>query len=239
MRHPHSASANDQCADAIGILGKCSFIHRSLISHMYLVIFHQPDSCNIAGKNRPAGDQPTEHAGDPWAAHGGTRAALPAYVAGLDHLLAGLDLGSAAGRAPSLALRSTTNSSFFGSDEYIACCFSLCGHPACTNGITCPLCRHSQQVRTRLEVPALHWALLHCTGAWLTPPTRHSRTPGRRRHTSCNQGTCAHLRVLVSASTAAAGALRACKCLSNELLAGRLVSVGGGGSRAPKDDRST
>ena len=45
--------------------------------------------------------------------------------------------------------------------------------------------------------------------------------------------------VLVSASTAAAGALRACKCLSSELLACRLVSVGGGGSRAPRDDRST
>jgi hypothetical protein len=65
MRHPHSASGDDQRADAIGIPGKCSFIHRSLVSHTYLVIFHQPNSCNIAGKDRLAGDQPAEHAGDP------------------------------------------------------------------------------------------------------------------------------------------------------------------------------
>ena len=65
MQHPHSASADDQRTDAINIPGKCSFIRCSLVSHMYLVIFHQPGSYNIVGKDRLAGDQPAEHAGDP------------------------------------------------------------------------------------------------------------------------------------------------------------------------------
>jgi hypothetical protein len=48
----------------------------------------------------------------------------------------------------------------------------LCDHPAGTNEITCPLCTNSQRVRTRLlQVAALHWTLLHRTGARLTRPS--------------------------------------------------------------------
>jgi hypothetical protein len=49
----------------------------------------------------------------------------------------------------------------------------LCGHPAGTNYITCPLCRLSRWVRTRLQVLALHRVFLHSTR-----PTPRSRTRG-------------------------------------------------------------
>lgn len=64
-------------------------------------------------------------------------------------------------------------------------CFSLCGHPAGTNYITCPLCRLSRRVRTRLQVLALHQVFLHSTR-----PTPHSRTRGlhRRRPTRRGRG---------------------------------------------------
>jgi hypothetical protein len=56
----------------------------------------------------------------------------------------------------------------------------LCGHPACTNEITCPLCRKSQRVRTRLlQVAALHWAILHRTGGRLTRPSRFRASRGQ------------------------------------------------------------
>jgi len=54
------------------------------------------------------------------------------------------------------------------------CCFSWYAHHAGTNYINWLLCRHSRQVRTRLQVLALHWVLLHPTK--LTRPTPRSRT---------------------------------------------------------------
>jgi hypothetical protein len=61
----------------------------------------------------------------------------------------------------------------------------LCGHPAGTNYITCPLCRLSRRVRTRLQVLALHRVFLHSTR-----PTPRSRTRGlhRRRPTRRGRG---------------------------------------------------
>jgi hypothetical protein len=59
----------------------------------------------------------------------------------------------------------------------------LCGHPAGTNYITCPLCRLSRRVRTRLQVLALHSTRStprSCTrGLHRHRPTRRGR--GRRR----------------------------------------------------------
>jgi hypothetical protein len=90
--------------------------------------------------------------------------------------------------ASSLALCCITTpsaSSCSRSSEYITFCFSLCGHPAGTNYITCPLCRLSRRVRTRLQVLALHQVFLHSTR-----PTPHSRTRGlhRRRPTRRGRG---------------------------------------------------
>jgi hypothetical protein len=53
----------------------------------------------------------------------------------------------------------------------------LCGHPAGTNYITCPLCVLRRRVRTRLQVLALHWVFLHSTR-----PTPRSRTRGLLLH---------------------------------------------------------
>jgi hypothetical protein len=100
-------------------------------------------------------------------------------VGGPDRLLPFPDPGNIG--ASSLALRSTTNPSACScssSSEYIACCFSLCGHPAGTNYITWPLCRRRRWVRTRLQVPALHWVLLHTTAGQPTRPSPRSRTCG-------------------------------------------------------------
>jgi len=54
-------------------------------------------------------------------------------------------------------------------------CFSLCGHPAGTNEIASPLCRHSRRVRTRL----LQVALLHSTGGRLARLARLHSTRGQ------------------------------------------------------------
>ena len=138
---------------------------------------------NIAGPDRTVADEPGEHGGGPSAAASGCHGALTASDAGLCRLLPGpSDPGNAAARAPCLDLRSTTFScaySYSDSGEYIACCFSLCGHPAGTNEITCPLCRNSRRVRTRLQVSALHWALLHRTGGRLTRPSRLRASRGQ------------------------------------------------------------
>jgi len=172
---------------------------------MYLAFtYHQLCGCNIAGPDCTVADEPGEHGGGPSAAAGGYHAALPASDAGLCRLLPGpSDPGNAAARAPCLDLRSTTFScaySYSDSGEYIAYCFSLCGHPAGTNEITCPLCRNSRRVRTRLlQVPTLHWALLHCTGGRLTRPSRlrpsrgqvplllHRRSRGTPGPTRCSR----------------------------------------------------
>jgi hypothetical protein len=69
------------------------------------------------------------------------------------------------------------------SSEYITFCFSLCGHPAGTNYITCPLCRLSRRVQTRLQVLALHQVFLHSTR-----PTPHSRTRGLHRRKPTRRG---------------------------------------------------
>ena len=54
-------------------------------------------------------------------------------------------------------------------------CFSLCSHPAGTNEIASPLCRHSRRVRTRL----LQVALLHSTGGRLARLVRLHSTRGQ------------------------------------------------------------
>jgi uncharacterized Zn finger protein (UPF0148 family) len=56
ITNPHSVSAAEQLADDGGISGKCSFICRSLVSHMMYLAFtyHQPCGCNIAGPDRTA-----------------------------------------------------------------------------------------------------------------------------------------------------------------------------------------
>lgn len=160
---------------------------------MYLAFkYHQPCWCNIAGHGPRAAGQPGGPGGYPGAAGcgpsgaaGGTYAALPETVGGPVPTLPGPDPGNAG--ASCLDLRSTTGSSTACSctcsGEYNACRFSLCGQPAGTNYITWSLCRHSRRVRTRLQVVALHWVLLHRTSGLLhsrrgTPPGRSRSTPG-------------------------------------------------------------
>jgi hypothetical protein len=152
--------------------------------------YHQPCGCNITGQVRRAAGQPSglggkaggaasAVGGGPPAADHGTDAALPASVGGPDRLLPLLDPENTG--ASSLTLRSTTNPnacSCSSSSEYIACFFSLCSHPAGTNYITWPLCRRRRWVRTRLQVPALHWVLLHPTASQPTRPSPRSCTCG-------------------------------------------------------------
>jgi hypothetical protein len=145
--------------------------------------YHQPCGCNIAGQVRRAAGQPSgpggKAGGGPPAVDRGTDAALPASVGGPNRLLLFLDPENT--RASSLTLLSTTNPSACScssSNEYIACFFSLSSHPAGTNYITWPLCRHRRWVRTRLQVPGLHWVLLHPTASQPTRPSPRSRTCG-------------------------------------------------------------
>jgi hypothetical protein len=176
--------------------------------------YHQPCGCNIASQVRRVVGQPggpggevggaaSAAGGGPPVADGGTDGALPASVGGPDRLLPVPDPENAG--ASCLALRSTTNPSacsYTCSDEYIAYCFSLCGHPTGTNYITWPLCRHRRRVRTRLQVAAFHWVLLHNTIGQLTRPSPRSRTCGllhsrratprgrTRRHSRGTPGRC-------------------------------------------------
>jgi hypothetical protein len=152
---------------------------------------HIPCGCNIAGQvpgddagpaGGPGRDLPVEPSGS-----GG---ALPASDSGPGRLCQVQVLGRAG--ASSLALCCTTTPSacsYSCFSEYIAFCFSLCGHPTGTNYITCPLCRLRRRVRTRLQVLALHRVFLHSTRP--TRPTPRSRTRGlhhRRRATPRGRG---------------------------------------------------
>jgi len=186
---PHSASAAEQRADDDDTLGKWSFIRRSLVSRMMYLAFkyHQPFWCNIAGHGPRAAGGPGSPGGYPGAAGcgpsgaaTGTYAALPETVGGPVPTLPGPDPGNAG--ASCLDLRSTTGSSTAcsctWSGEYNDCRFSLCGQPTGTNYITWSLCRHRRRVRTRLQVVALHWVLLHRTAGHLTRASPRSRTSG-------------------------------------------------------------
>ena len=155
---------------------------------MYLAFkYHQPFWCNIAGHGPRAAGGPGSPGGYPGAAGcgpsgaaAGTYAALPETVGGPVPTLPGPDPGNAG--ASCLDLRSTTGSSTAcsctWSGEYNDCRFSLCGQPTGTNYITWSLCRHRRRVRTRLQVVALHWVLLHRTAGHLTRASPRSRTSG-------------------------------------------------------------
>lgn len=166
---------------------------------------HIPCDCNIAGQ------VPGDDAGPPGgpgrglqAAAGGPGRGPPAEPSGSGGALPASNSGPGwlrqvqvpgRGGASSLALCCTTTPSACScscSSEYIAFCFSLCGHPTGTNYITCPLCRLRRRVRTRLQVLALHWVFLHSTAGQRTRPTRRSRTRGlllhRRRATPRGRG---------------------------------------------------
>jgi hypothetical protein len=145
--------------------------------------YHQPCGCNIAGQVPTAAGPPGGPEHGPPAAAGGSDAVLPASVGGPSRLRPVPAPGHAG--ASSLALRRTTTPSACSctwSGEYIACCFSLCGHPAGTNYITWPLCRLRRRVRTRLQVLALHWVLLHSTPGQRTRRTPRSSTCGLLLH---------------------------------------------------------
>jgi hypothetical protein len=155
---------------------------------MYLAFkYHQPCCCNIAGHGPRATGQPGGPGGYPGVAGcapsgaaSGTYAALPETVGRPVPTLLGPDPGNAG--ASCLDLRSTTGSStacsYTWSGEYNAYRFSLRGQPTGTNYITWSLCRRRWRVRTRLQVVALHWVLLHCTAGHLTRASPRSRTSG-------------------------------------------------------------
>jgi hypothetical protein len=120
----------------------------------------------------------------PLAELSGSGRALPASDSGPGRLRQ-VQVPGRAG-ASSLAFCCTTTPSACScsrSSEYIAFCFSLCGHPAGTNYITCPLCRLSRRVRNRLQVLALHRVFLHSTR-----PTLRSRTCGLHRRGPTRRG---------------------------------------------------
>jgi hypothetical protein len=146
---------------------------------------HIPCKCNIAGQ--VPGDDAGPASGPP-AEPSGSGGALPASHRGPGWLRQ-VQIPGRAG-ASSLTLCCTTTPSACSCSlysEYIAFCFSLCGHPAGTNYITCPLCGVRPWVQTRLQVLALHWFFRHSTR-----PTPRSRTRGllhRCRATPHGRGT--------------------------------------------------
>jgi hypothetical protein len=146
---------------------------------------HIPCGCNITGQvpGDDAGPAGSPGRGPP-AELSGNGGALIASDSGPDRLRQVQVPGRAGASSLSLCCTTTPSaSSCSRSSEYITFCFSLCGHPAGTNYITCPLCKLNRRVRTRLQVLALHRVFLHSTR-----PTPRSRTRGLHRHRPTRRG---------------------------------------------------